>query len=53
MASGAYVTTNISSNLKNVFFEKPLDANKALSKASFSKSVYISYILDSDTVLEP
>lgn len=39
MASEAYVTTNISFNLKNVFFEKPLDANKALSKASFSKSI--------------
>lgn len=39
MASGAYVTTNISFNLKNVFFEKPLKTNKALSKASFSKSV--------------
>lgn len=39
MASGAYVTTNISFNLKNVFFEKPLSANKALSKASFSKLV--------------
>ena len=39
MASGAYVTTNISFNLKNVFFEKPLNANKPLSKASFSKLV--------------
>lgn len=40
-------------NLKNVFFEKPLNTNKALSKASFSKSVKISYILESDAELEP
>lgn len=53
MASAAYVTKNIPFNLKNVISEKSLNTNKAPSKASFSKSVQITYILDSDTVREP